>query len=76
VTGALASDPEYARFEQRVHAAIAANVDLMSGPPRVVEQALRAARHAERRRRLRRRVVVIAAAGLCFLVALALARRS
>jgi hypothetical protein len=58
------------RFERRVHAAIAANVDLMDGPPRVVERAMSATRHARRRRRQRwRAAAVLASAGVALAAA-------
>ncbi|HEX4491424.1 MAG TPA: hypothetical protein VH914_09495 [Acidimicrobiia bacterium] len=61
-------------FEQRVRAAIAANVDLMDGPPRVVERAMSATRHARRRRRQRWRVaVVVTCAGVAIAAAVAMA---
>ena len=56
---------DLARFEQRVRDAIAANVDLMDGPPRIVERAMSAVRSAEeRRRRVRRIRVALAAAAV------------
>jgi hypothetical protein len=40
----------------RVHDAVAANVDLMPGPSRIVERAIASARQLERRRRRARAV--------------------
>jgi hypothetical protein len=63
-------------FERRVRAAIAANVDLMDGPPRVVERAMSATRHARRRRRQRWRVAAVGAgAGLLIAAAVAIGWR-
>jgi anti-sigma-K factor RskA len=59
------------RFERRVRAAIAANVDLMDGPPRVVERAMSATRHAQWRRRQRWRAAAVAAAAGLVLAAVA-----
>jgi hypothetical protein len=45
-------------FAARVHDAIAANVDLMPGPPRIVERALASAEREQHRRRRARLVAV------------------
>ncbi|HEY5012964.1 MAG TPA: hypothetical protein VIK61_09695 [Acidimicrobiia bacterium] len=46
-------------FAMRVHDAIAANVDLMPGPSRIVERALASAEHVQHRRRRRARLLAV-----------------
>jgi hypothetical protein len=53
---------DFDRFEMRVRDAIAANVDLMAGPPRIIERTLASSGKARRRRRARMVAVGLTAA--------------
>ena len=55
---AVTSETREAIGATRVHDAIAANVDLMPGPPRIVERALASAEREQQQRRRARLVVV------------------